>query len=202
MYITFLIIFITAITSYLAFSNRETFYNLKFNAYLIHHNRQYYRFFSYGLIHADWMHLLVNMFVLFSFGTAVESSFSQQFGIQANLYFVLLYIGGIVFSTLASYQKHKNNDTYNAVGASGAVSAILFSAIIMRPDMSVMFVFLPIPIPSYIFGVLYLVYSAYMARRGDDNIGHDAHFWGAVFGLVFTIILNPAFATGFIGYIF
>lgn len=202
MYITFLIIFITGVTSYLAFSNRETFYNLKFNAYLIHHNRQYYRFFSYGLIHVDWMHLLINMFVLFSFGTAVESSFSEHFGNLANLYFVLLYMGGIVFSTVAAYLKHKNNDYYNAVGASGAVSAILFSAIIMRPEMSVMFIFLPIPIPSYVFGALYLIYSAYMAKQANDNIGHDAHFWGAVFGLVFTILLNPSFVTNFLEYIF
>ncbi|TVQ14274.1 MAG: rhomboid family intramembrane serine protease [Bacteroidetes bacterium] len=202
MYITFIVIFITVVTSYLAFNNRETFYNLKFNAYLIHHNRQYYRFFSYGLIHVDWMHLLINMFVLFSFGTAVESSFSMHFGAKANLFYVLLYIGGVGFSTLAAYLKHKDHDYYNAVGASGAVSAILFSAIIMRPDMSVMFIFLPIPIPSYIFGVLYLVYSAYMAKKANDNIGHDAHFWGAIFGLVFTILLNPLFVTQFFEYIF
>ncbi len=202
MFITFLIILITAITSFLAFNNKETFYNLKFNAYLINHNKQYYRFFSYGLIHVDWMHLLVNMFVLFSFGTAVESSFAEHFDLKSNLYFVLLYIGGILFSTLPAFGKYKNDDSYNAVGASGAVAAVLFSAIIMKPDMSIMFVFFPIPIPAYIFGVLYLVYSAYMAKKADDNIGHDAHFWGAIFGLVFTIALNPAFVRTFFENIF
>ncbi|MFW5708547.1 MAG: rhomboid family intramembrane serine protease [Bacteroidota bacterium] len=202
MYITYIIIFITGVTSYLAFNNREIFYNLKFNAYLINHNRQYYRFLSYGLIHVDWAHLLVNMFVLFMFGKAVEDNFSEFFGIRANLYYLLLYAGGIVFSTLASFIKHKNNDTYNAVGASGAVSAIVFSSIIMNPQMPIIFLFFPIPMPAWLFGILYLIYSAYMARRGNDNIGHDAHFWGAIFGLVFTIILNPSFVNSFLNEIF
>jgi membrane associated rhomboid family serine protease len=115
----------------------------------------------------------------------------------AVLYFLLLYFGGVLFSTLPSFGKHKDNDTYNAVGASGAVSAILFSSIIMYPQGKIVFLLLPVPIPAYIFGVLYLVYSAYMSKRGHDNIGHDAHFWGAVFGIVFTLALNPGFVVSF-----
>ncbi len=202
MSLTIIIIIITAITSYLAFNNPETFYNLKFNPYLIHHNRHLHRFFSYALIHADWMHLFVNMFVLWSFGTAVETYYEHFFGGRAPVYFMLLYVGGVMFSTLPSYGKHKNNDTYNAVGASGAVSAVLFSSILMQPQMPIIFIFFPVPIPAWIFGILYLVYSAYMAKRGTDNIGHDAHFWGAVFGLVFTFALNPAFLPGFFENIF
>jgi len=202
MSITLVIILITALISILAFSNSDLFYRLKFNASLINHNKQYYRFLTYGFIHADWMHLLVNMFVLFSFGSAVEKNFSYYFGLQSHLYFMLLYIGGIAFSTLASFNKHKNNDWYNAVGASGAVAAVLFSSILMDPKMGVMFIFFPVPIPGWIFGILYLVYSAYMAKRGQDNIGHDAHFWGAVFGFVFTTALNPGFLKIFITNIF
>jgi membrane associated rhomboid family serine protease len=201
MTITIFIIILTAGISLFAFNNQELFYRLKFNAYLIHHSKQLYRFFTYGFIHADWGHLLVNMFVLFSFGRAVELSFAHFFGMKGSFYFVLLYAGGIVFSTLASFARHKNNEYYNAVGASGAVSAVLFSSILMNPQMAIMFIFFPIPIPAWIFGILYLIYSAYMAKRGTDNIGHDAHFWGAVFGLVFTAAINPSFVPDFFGLI-
>ncbi len=202
MSLTLIIILITVGVSILAFSNSEFFYKLKFNAWLIYHNKQYYRFLTYGFIHADWMHLLVNMFVLYSFGSAVEKNFGYYFGVKSHLYFMLLYMGGIAFSTLASFSKHKNHDWYNAVGASGAVAAVLFSSIIMDPKMGIMFIFLPVPIPGWIFGILYLFYSAYMAKKGLDNIGHDAHFWGAVFGFVFTIILNLSFLKIFITNIF
>jgi membrane associated rhomboid family serine protease len=202
MNLTLIIIIITSIVSFMAFSNAVAFYKLKFNAALINHNRQYYRFITYGFIHADWMHLLVNMFVLFSFGTAVENSFQAYFSVRGPLFFLLLYFGGLAFSTLPAFSRHKNNDYYNAVGASGAVSAVLFSAIIMNPQMSIVFLFFPVPTPAWIFGILYLVYSAYMAKKGTDNIGHDAHFWGAVFGLVFTIALNPAFVSMFFDYFF
>lgn len=202
MNITIIIIILTAIVSIMAFSNAEAFYRLKFNAFLINHNRQYYRFFSYAFVHVDWGHLLVNMFVLFSFGSAVENSFAEYFAGRAGLYYLLLYVGGIGFSTLPAFSKHKNNDYYNAVGASGAVAAVLFSSILMNPQMSIIFLFFPVPIPAWIFGILYLIYSAYMARRGSDNIGHDAHFWGAIFGLVFTIALNPGFLSSFFNNIF
>jgi membrane associated rhomboid family serine protease len=197
MTVTVFIVIITALTSIVAFGNQDLFYKMKFNAYLIQHNRQWHRFFTYAFLHVDWMHLLVNMFVLWSFGSMVEQLFQIYFLGMGTLYFLLLYVGGILFSTLPAYGKHKNNDFYNAVGASGAVSAVLFSSIIMYPQGEIIFIFLPVPIPAYIFGVLYLIYSAYMAKRGQDNIGHDAHFWGAVFGLVFTLGLNPNFALEF-----
>jgi membrane associated rhomboid family serine protease len=197
MNITVTIIILTAATSILAFGNPALFYKMKFNAYLIHHNRQWHRFMTYAFLHADWMHLMINMFVLWSFGSLVEQLFAMYFPRYAVLYFLLLYFGGVLFSTLPSFGKHKDNDTYNAVGASGAVSAILFSSIIMYPQGKIVFLLLPVPIPAYIFGVLYLVYSAYMSKRGHDNIGHDAHFWGAVFGIVFTLALNPGFVVSF-----
>ncbi len=201
MKITYLIIFITAITSFFSFSNSELFARLRFNAYIIKNNKQWYRFFSYGLVHADWPHLIINMFVLYSFGTQVEMLMIYFFGSKGILYFILLYVGGIVLSVIPSFEKQKNNIYYNAVGASGAVSAVVFSSIIFYPDSKILFMFIPFPIPAVLFGLIYLIYSAVMAKKAKDNIGHDAHFWGAVFGIAFTIALKPALAGMFISQI-
>ena len=188
---TIFIIIITAIISIWAFNNREVFDKLSFNAYQIKHDKEGWRFFSYALIHAGWTHLIINMFVLYSFGNIVEIFLKFHFGAKSYIYFLLLYIGGIIFSILFDFRKNKDNVYYNAVGASGAVSAIVFSSIILYPAGSIYLFFIPIPIPSVIFGILYLVYSAYMGKRAKDNIGHNAHFWGAIFGVIFTIILKP-----------
>ena len=190
---TYFIIGITVVVSLLAFNNPALFDKLKFNAYLIKHSREPWRFLTYGLIHAGWGHLLINMFVLFSFGDFVESVFKMLFSTRGLLYYFLLYVGGILFSVIFDYGKQKENIYYNAVGASGAVSAVVFSSIIINPTGTIMFLLLPIPIPSFVFGILYLVYSYYMAKRGEDNVGHSAHFWGAVYGIVFTLVINPGF---------
>ena len=200
--ITIIIIAITAIVSLLAFYNREVFSKLQFNPYSIYHNNQWYRFFSYSLIHADWPHLLINMFVLLSFGRAVEYAMQAYFSEKGVLFFILLYVGGVLFSVLFDFGRHKDNIYYNAVGASGAVSAIVFSSILFNPLGKIYFYFIPIGIPAVIFGVLYLVYSVYMARRGRDNIGHSAHFWGAIFGFAFTILLKPELFKHFLAQIF
>jgi membrane associated rhomboid family serine protease len=191
------IIIITSLISIYAFYNQEVFDRLKFSPFGIKHNGQGWRFFSYGLIHADWLHLFINMFVLYSFGKVVTDAYHYYFDLKGYLFFILLYAGGVVFSVLYDFGKHKNDVWYNAVGASGAVSAVLFASILLYPTGSVFLFPIPFPIPSAVFGILYLVYSAVMARRGRDNIGHSAHFWGAVFGVVFTIILKPALAAGF-----
>jgi len=198
MTLTLFIIILTAITSITAFSNREVFYRLKFHPSSMSNGKELYRFASHALLHADWMHLLINMFVLYSFGTLVESMFGIMFGKKAMLFFGLLYVLGAICSSIPSFFKHRNNYAYSAVGASGAVSAILFASILIYPQGSISFMFLPIPIPAWLFGILYLVYSAYMSKKSVDNIGHDAHFWGAVFGIVFTAILNPALLADFI----
>ena len=192
------IIIITALISIYAIYNRGVFDRLKFNAYAIRHHGQGWRFFTYGLIHADWIHLFINMFVLYSFGNVVVEAFHFYFGTKGYLFFILLYLGGIVFSVLFDFGKHKDDKYYNAVGASGAVSAILFSSILIYPTGSVMIFPIPFPMPSVVFGIFYLAYSAIMARKAKDNIGHNAHFWGAIFGLVFTIALKPALAGHFL----
>jgi len=197
--ITYIIIAVTALVSILAFSNRALFDKMLFDPYRIHHMRQYHRFFTHGLVHADTMHLLINLFVLYSFGMMVEKYFMFYFGAGKGMYFyALLYIGALFLSSTPSYGKHKNNSWYTAVGASGAVSAIVFASILMNPLSGIRFIFIPIDIPAFVFGFLYLAYSAYMSKRGQDNIGHDAHFYGALFGLLYTIIIKPAFLAGFI----
>ncbi len=196
------IIAITIIVSVLAFYNPGIGDRLRFNAYAIKHYKEGWRFFTYGLVHAGWVHLFINMFVLYSFGRMVEQVFSMLFGIKGIFYFLLLYIGGILFSVLFDFRKYKEDPYYNAVGASGAVSAILFSSIIINPTGKIFLMFIPIPIPAAIFGILYIIYSAYMAKRGGDNIGHSAHFWGAVFGVAFTIIIKPELAIHFWNQIF
>ncbi len=195
------LIVITGIVSFMAFSNRELFDKLKFNAWHIKRDNEWYRFISYALLHADWGHLLINMFVLWSFSNVVMTFFERDFGPIANLYFLLLYIGGIAFSTLYDYARQLNNIYYNAVGASGAVAAVVFSSIILYPVGSISFIFLPIGIPSWLFGILYLVYSVYMGKRNVDNIGHNAHFWGAVYGIVFTVVINPDYLKSFFWYL-
>jgi membrane associated rhomboid family serine protease len=185
------IVALTCLVSILAFSNPELFNRLQFNAYAIKHNKQGYRFFTYGLLHAGWAHLGINMYVFWIFGGLVFSRYLELFGNAAYLYFLVLYIGGIMFSVLYDFGRHKDHEWYNAVGASGAVSSVVFASIILFPAGSIYLFFIPIAIPSPVFGILYLVYSAYMAKRGRDNIGHDAHFWGAIFGVVLTIALKP-----------
>ena len=191
MSLTLLIIIVTAAISLLALNNQELFSKLKFNAYDAKHTNHWYRFFTYGLVHADLIHLFVNMLVLYSFGRIVESFYALYFPLKGSFYFILLYFGGIILSIVPAFGKHKNDVFYNAVGASGAVSAVLFASILLYPAGKIMLFFIPIPIPAPLFGVLYIAYEYYMGKRGGDNIGHDAHLWGALFGLVFTLALKP-----------
>jgi membrane associated rhomboid family serine protease len=191
MVLTYLIIFITAAISAFAMSNEELFTKLRFNAYDVKHSNQWYRFFTYGFLHAGYVHLFINMLVLYSFGVIVESYFKIYFPQKAGLYYILLYVGGLILSIIPSYGKHKNDVFYNAVGASGAVAAVVFASIILYPAGKIYLFLIPVPIPAPVFGVLYVAYEYYMAKNSRDNIGHDAHLWGALFGLVFTIALKP-----------
>ncbi|MCK9203777.1 MAG: rhomboid family intramembrane serine protease [Bacteroidales bacterium] len=188
---TYIIIFITVVISILALSNEEIFSRLKFNAYDVKHSNQWYRFFTYGFIHAGYVHLIINMIVLYSFANIVETRFQSYFPGKGSFYYLLLYAGGLLLSIIPAFGKHKNDVFYNAVGASGAVSSVLFSSILLYPTGKIFFFFIPIPIPAPVFGILYLAYEYYMAKHGRDNIGHDAHLWGAIFGIVYTLALKP-----------
>jgi len=195
--ITLAIISITAIVSVISFSNREVYKRLMFNAYDIRHFNNGYRFFSYALVHADWVHLFINMMVLYSFGQVVEAYYGLIFGTKGIFYYILLYVAGVVLSTTPAYGKHKDDYSYNAVGASGAVSAVVFASIFLNPLSRIYLFMLPIGIPAIIFGALYLIYSGYMSKKNMDNIGHDAHFWGAIFGFLFTMALKPVLIISF-----
>lgn len=142
------------------------------------------------------------MWVLFIFGMLTETYYNIFFEGRGKIFYLFLYLGGILFSTLPAMAKHKNNPSYNAVGASGAVSAVLFASILFRPMSEIYIMFIPIGIPAFIFGILYLIYEAYMGKRAKDNIAHDAHFWGALFGIVFTLSLKPEIAVDFLEQIF
>ncbi|RUA31739.1 MAG: rhomboid family intramembrane serine protease [Bacteroidetes bacterium] len=189
--ILFLIIIPIVFTSFKAFKDQNIFGKLLFNAYRIKHFKEWYRFFSHGLVHADMMHLGFNMYVLWMFGDIVMIFFTNYFGMMANLVFLGLFIPALFLSSLGSYFKHKDNPHYNAVGASGAVSAIVFASIILYPEGRMGLLFIPFMIPSWLFGLLYLGFTAYMDKKQMDNIGHNAHFWGSVYGVVYIIALRP-----------
>ncbi len=198
LYISYFIIGITVLFSVSAFTNPELKSKMMFNAYAIRHRKEWHRLFTHALIHADWMHLFFNMYVLYAFGPLLEREYAYFFEEKAHLFFILLYVGAIFMSSVYSYEKNKNNMYYNALGASGAISALLFAHILMNPMQGIGIMFIPFFIPGWVFGGLYLFYSWYMARRGQDNIGHDAHFWGAVYGVIFTICLKPELASAFL----
>ena len=199
--ITWFIIGVTVVISYLAFQNSELMSKLQFNAAQIIHRKEYYRLVSHAFIHANWAHLGVNMLVLYFFGRNIESYFGYYFARSANAYFVLLYFGGILASNIWSLVKNRNNYYYNAVGASGAVSAVLFASIFFDP-WNLLYLFAVIPIPGILFAIGYLFYSYQMSKKKQDNVAHDAHFLGAVFGFLFPILLKPSLFDRFIDNLF
>lgn len=191
--VTYGIIAITALISIMAFSNQQLLERMMFYPYGILRNKSYGRFISHGLIHANWGHLLFNMITLFFFGGSVEFYLMDHYGATTGrIIYLLLYTVAIVVSSIPAYVKHKQNSYYRSLGASGAVSAVLFASILIHPLSTLFIIPIPIPIPAWLFGPLYLLYSYYMAKRGSDNIGHDAHFMGAVFGLAAIILLIPS----------
>jgi len=198
MEITVGIIGITILVSVLGFSSQGVFTRCRFNAYDVRHLQQWYRFFTYGFFHAGWFHLLVNMIELYSFGLVVERGFYSYFGSRYVLYYLLLYGGALLLSILPAYGKHRNDVFYNAVGASGAIAAVVFASILLEPAQRIYLFFIPYGIPAPVFGLLYLAYEYYMSKRGKDNIGHDAHFWGAIFGVIFTLANKPEIFKGFL----
>ncbi len=191
--VTFTIIGITVLISFIAFNNAALRNKALFYPYGMQGGfKQYYRFLSHGFIHADYIHLFFNMFTLYQFGRLAEVILFNK------TQYILLYLTALVASSLFDFVKQKNNSDYAALGASGAVSAVLFASIILGPwDIGVA-IFGVLPLPNIIFAVLYLVYCAYMDKRGGDNIGHGAHLWGSVWGFVFTALVRPDLFKGFL----
>lgn len=197
--ISFIIIIATLAISIPAFKRSDIFYKYDFNPYYIVNNKEQIRFISHAFLHADGWHLGINMFVLFMFGGATESYFAAYAGSKGTLYFLLLYLGGILFSALPSYRKHQHNPNYHSVGASGAVSAVVFSSVIFSPGTELCLYGLPfLCFPGIVWAIVYIIYSYKKGQQANDHINHDAHLWGAIYGVVFTLLILPETIPAFI----
>lgn len=181
------IIIANVLFSYKGFNDLAFFRKFEFHIGSIRAGDQI-RMVSSAFLHADMMHLAFNMLTLYFFAPVVI----EYIG---SLSFVIIYFGSLIFGSLLTLLFHKDDYNYRAIGASGAVTGILYSAILLQPDMSLYMFFIPIPIPAYIFGIGYLLYSIYGMRAKNDNIGHTAHFGGAIGGYVLTIVKQPEMLT-------
>lgn len=183
---TFLLIGITVLVSWQAFNNPRLLERLILWPPAIERHRQYERLVTHGFIHADAQHLLFNMITLFFFGRAIEPVFVAKIGVVG---FVAFYLSAIVMAIMPTYFRHQHDSHYRSLGASGAVSAVLFSYILFAP-WSLIFVFF-LPVPAILYAVAYIGYSIWMDRRGGDSINHSAHLWGAAYGVMFTLLMEP-----------
>ena len=186
MYATYLIIAITCVVSFLAFRNEKLISELILWPPAISRGKQYYRLLTYGFIHADGQHLLFNMITLFFFGRLIEQFVMGYIGM---LGFVAFYLSAIVVSILPTYMKNIGNPAYRSLGASGAVSAVLFGFVLLQPWTTIYIFF--IPCPAIVYAVIYIAYSIYMDRQNSDNINHSAHLWGAAYGALFLLAMEP-----------
>ncbi len=191
--LTLIIIIITAITSFIAFSNQTVMEDLIFYPPAVTNRNQWYRFITCGFIHADIAHLAFNMITLYFFGPALEKFFGLYFEGAAKTLYLIFYASSLFVSLLPTYLKNKNNARYSSLGASGAVSAVIFATIFYSPLSKVGILFLP-EMPGFIFGPIYLIITAVMAKRGRDNINHSAHLWGGIYGIVFFTVACFAFS--------
>ena len=191
------IIAISVLVSWYALSKPNILNRMMMNPYRIDRNREYYRFITSGLIHANFSHLLWNMFSLYFFGNVVEQYFAFIFGTAGPYFFMALYVLAIIVSDLPTYFKNRNNPGYNSLGASGGVAAIIFASVLFQPVQNICF-YIVICMPGFILAVVYVIYSYYSGRRSNDNINHDAHLYGALFGILFCAVLYPASIPHFI----
>ena len=184
--ITFILIAINVIVSLIGFSNADFIDKTIMWPYGIKREKQYYRFITSGFIHADFIHLLFNMFSFYYFGKAIELYFAQ-YGLGGNISYLLLYFLGLIIADIPSYLKHQDDYNYRALGASGAVSAVIFACILFQPWGTILIYF--IPMPFIVFAFVYLGYCIYMSKKNLGHVNHDAHLWGSLFGLIFTAVL-------------
>ncbi|HWG66425.1 MAG TPA: rhomboid family intramembrane serine protease [Rhodanobacteraceae bacterium] len=193
MLLTIAILAVTCLVSWMAFKDQKLMQRLLLWPPAVQKKHEYWRLLSYGLVHADFQHLLFNMITLFFFGRVLEGFFARYLGSFGLLWF---YLGGLLVSILPTYIKNRNNANYYGLGASGAVSAVLFSFILLSPwSMIIVFV---IPVPAILYAVAFLGYSIYMDHRGGGYVNHSAHSWGAAYGVLFTVIMEPRVTVAFV----
>jgi len=196
--ITLCIIVLTSLISITAFNNSRIMDDLIFWPPAISIRYQYYRFITCGLIHADFLHLGFNMMTLYFFGRALELTYGGELGLQ-RYYYPILYFMAIIIANIPTYLKRKDDYNYRSLGASGAVCAVMFAYILISPWQPLyLFGSSALKIPAIFYAVLFLGYTIYMSKRGGDNVNHDAHLWGSIFGIVFTVLLRPSIISSFI----
>ena len=190
---TWILIGVTVLVSWQAFNNRQLMERLTLWPPAIDRHRQYDRLLSHGFIHADWQHLLFNMITLYFFGSLVERWFVPYIG---HVGFVLFYLSAILIAILPTYLRHRHDPHYRSLGASGGVSAVLFAFILVQPWSLIFVLFLPVP--AILYAVLYVGYSIWMDKQGQDNVNHSAHLWGAGYGVLFTLLMEPQAGPAFV----
>jgi membrane associated rhomboid family serine protease len=196
--LTIILIIVTVITTFYAWNNPDKQQRWLLRPYSVTQRKEYFRFITSGFIHNDGFHLFFNMFTLYFFGEAIEYIFGRLHGpIYGQGLFLLLYLAGIIISDLPTYFKHKNSPHYASLGASGGVSAVVFGSIMFFPTQNIC-IWGIICLPGFILGLLYLIYSYYQGKKSADNINHDAHMYGALFGIAFAIAVHPPVITSFI----
>lgn len=196
--VTLVLVVITGIISFIGFQNPDFKQKWMHNAYAAYHGKEYYRLLTSGFIHADFFHLLFNMWALYLFGGVVEQYFIYLFGGKYIIFFLGLYLLGIIIASLPDFFQQKDNPHFNSLGASGGVSSVVFCSIILNPLMELIIFPIPIPMPAYIFAFLYVGYSIYMEKRQRDNVNHLAHLWGALWGVAFILVAQPSSIARFV----
>ena len=201
MSISILLIAVTVLASIMAWRDSTLRNKWIHNAYLANRNKEYHRLLTSGFIHADYLHLFFNMYALYLFGEYVSSYFQYLFGGKYILAFLGLYVIGIVIANLPDFFKYKNNAGFNSLGASGGVSSVVFCSVILNPMMELMIFPIPVAMPGYIFALVYVAYSIFMEKKQMNNVNHMAHLWGALWGVLFIVITEPATLGNFISQI-
>lgn len=196
--ITLLIIIFTSVISYQGFTRYATIDRLKHNPAREAGSKEWYRMLTSGFVHGDWIHLLVNMYVLYSFGEYIESYILHEYGsTKGRIIFLVMYALNIILANIPTAFRHREHPGFSSIGASGAVSGIVFMFILLQPWATLTLFFI-IPVPAVLVGIGYLIYSSWAANHGQGRLDHSAHFAGAIAGMLMIILLDHQIASDFI----
>jgi membrane associated rhomboid family serine protease len=192
---TVIFIVTIAISLYTIYKNNRLLYAWVLRPPQVYYNKQFHLIITSGFLHADLMHLMFNMFTFYFFGFNLESAIGTPF-------FLIIYFGSMILSVISTILKKKDDNNYSSLGASGAISGIVFASVMVSPNSSMMIMPIPIPMPAYIFAILYLIWSYFAAKKANDMINHEAHFWGALSGIILMVLLIPGILSHFIYQVF